>query len=139
MKITVILYILLFTLPAWAGTWRDDFEDGNLAGYEEIVWAQPTNWYVENGQLVCDVKGDAFSYLALPDIVVDDVTIELDGVIELIHSNIATIELVMRVKDIDHFVNFAVGFWSNGFKVDGINSSSFLFDQTFSFPLNKGG
>jgi hypothetical protein len=38
---------------AWAGTFIDDFEDGNLDGWaESYPWAARASWSVENGELV---------------------------------------------------------------------------------------
>ena len=36
MRIISTFCILLMALPAWAGVWRDNFEDGNLDGWEGV-------------------------------------------------------------------------------------------------------
>lgn len=50
-RITLIGLIIccIGVLPASAGTWRDDFGDGDLAGWE--VWGEG-NWKVESGELL---------------------------------------------------------------------------------------
>lgn len=46
-KTIVSLHILLIVLPVCAGTFVDDFEDGNIAG-----WSAVGEWSVESGELV---------------------------------------------------------------------------------------
>jgi len=55
---TVALFVFfVFTLSALAGTWRDDFEDGNFDGWkQEVPWAQnpdPSIWKIVDGELEC--------------------------------------------------------------------------------------
>jgi len=59
MRIAIILCIFLAALPAWAGTFRDDFEDGNTDGWRKLKGTgggfsldQSAQWFVENGQLI---------------------------------------------------------------------------------------
>ncbi len=33
MRLTIVLAVFLLAMPAWAGTFKDDFEDGNWAGW----------------------------------------------------------------------------------------------------------
>jgi hypothetical protein len=50
-RITIVGLIIccIAVLPAFAGTWRDDFGDGDFAGWE-MIWLG--NWKVENGELL---------------------------------------------------------------------------------------
>jgi hypothetical protein len=48
----IYAFLLGGALSVSGGTWRDDFEDGNFAGWQEIWWVKPGNWHIENGQLV---------------------------------------------------------------------------------------
>ena len=59
---TVALFVFfVFTLSALAGTWRDDFEDGNFDGWkQEFPLAQnpgPSIWEIVDGELECK-RGD---------------------------------------------------------------------------------
>ncbi|MFC1714458.1 family 16 glycoside hydrolase [Candidatus Poribacteria bacterium] len=69
MRIAIVLCMLLITSPVLAGTFIDDFEDGNLDGWEESYpWAARTTWSVENGELVGisihDIGADTHLYLS---------------------------------------------------------------------------
>jgi hypothetical protein len=50
-RITIVGLIIccIAVLPAFAGTWREDFEDGDFAGWE--IWGGG-NWKVESGELL---------------------------------------------------------------------------------------
>jgi hypothetical protein len=60
--------MLLVASPVWAGTFIDDFEDGNLDGWTEgYPWGARASWSVENGELVGTLTsgggGDMHFYL----------------------------------------------------------------------------
>ncbi len=112
-KFAVVLCLLLVAFSAWAGTFRDDFEDGNLTGWRQIWWKAPGNWNIENGQLVLNRDHDWVTYQTLADIIVDDVTIEFDAQIEQLFRNYAAIELGLRTQDTDHTAYFSIGRWNN--------------------------
>lgn len=60
MKFAIVLCMLLFTLPTVAGTFRDDFEDGNFEGWEQYNFTpgmQCGEWSVVDG--VLHYKGSA--------------------------------------------------------------------------------
>jgi hypothetical protein len=40
-----LVFVFLLALPSLPGTWRDDFEDGNLDGWFGVN----QNWTVEDG------------------------------------------------------------------------------------------
>ena len=55
----VFLPILLVSISAWAGTWRDDFNDGDLDGWKMYkgIWEgklipDEGNWRVEDGVVI---------------------------------------------------------------------------------------
>jgi hypothetical protein len=50
MRTIPTLCVLLIALPVWAGTFRDDFEDGNFYGWTTSGAAE--SFLVENGELV---------------------------------------------------------------------------------------
>ena len=62
MRIVFILCILLIVLPAWAGTWKDDFEDGNLDGWEGVQILDNGEIEEKDGKLVItDIDGSLVS------------------------------------------------------------------------------
>jgi predicted DNA-binding protein YlxM (UPF0122 family) len=109
------IYALLLgsALSVSAGTWRDDFEDGNLVGWEEMLGETPGDWRIENGQLVLNQISSWAVHQMLADVIVDDVTMEFDAQMEQIFQNILSIELYLRVPDNDHAVFFSIGLWNN--------------------------
>jgi len=55
----VFLPILFVSISAWAGTWRDDFNDGDLDGWrmDKHIWKERVipdagNWWVEDGVVI---------------------------------------------------------------------------------------
>lgn len=120
MRAVAILCAVLMAMPIWAGTWRDDFEDGQLAGYEELLWdVGATDWYIENGELVSEVRGNNAAYQTLEGIIVEDATIELDGMIEEPDGPYVTIEFAMHIADRHTFTNLSFGHWGAAFRVGG--------------------
>lgn len=81
MKLTVIgIAILLFTLPAWAGTFLEDFDKRNLEGWEELLMndALPGSWKIVNEELHA-VSPDGWTrLLTVGDETWHDYTIEFD-------------------------------------------------------------
>ena len=52
MRIAITLCILLVALPAWAGTWRDDSDDGNLDGWDiQLAVGQVDGKFGDVGQI----------------------------------------------------------------------------------------
>ena len=39
MRLTIVLSVFLLSMPAWAGTFKDDFEDGNWEGWKPFSGA----------------------------------------------------------------------------------------------------
>jgi len=37
MRLIIVLSVFLLSMPAWAGTFKDDFEDGNWKGWEVVA------------------------------------------------------------------------------------------------------
>ncbi len=48
MRIAVVIFMLSFTLPTWAGTLTDDFSDSNMDEWMKVVG----NWSIDKGELV---------------------------------------------------------------------------------------
>jgi hypothetical protein len=81
MRIFIIL--LLFPTLVWAGTWRDDFEDGNLDGWQWVNTADlvpqllPGKIRVENGEVIMEaVRGATGLYIG--DVSWSDYEVEVD-------------------------------------------------------------
>ena len=53
-RITLVGLIIccIAVLPAFAGTWRDDFGNGDVAGWDIGGSGNWKNWKVENGELL---------------------------------------------------------------------------------------
>ena len=79
--LAVVVIIIVTVSPAYAGTFFDDFNDGNADGW----WlgyslARPSvygNWRVENGELVQNQAGDGFIAL-VENYQISDQTVETD-------------------------------------------------------------
>lgn len=81
MKLTVIgIAILLFTLPAWAGTFLEDFDKRNLEGWEELLMndAPPGSWKIVNAELHAVSPDNWTRLLTIGDKTWSDYTIEFD-------------------------------------------------------------
>lgn len=81
MKLTVIgIVILLFTLPAWAGTFLEDFDKRNLEGWEELLMndAPPGSWKIVNEELHAVSPDNWTRLLTIGDKTWSDYTIEFD-------------------------------------------------------------
>ena len=80
MKLTVIgSAILLFTLPAWAGTFIEDF-DNNFGVWQELLVrdAVPGSWEIVNGELHAVSPDGWLRLLTVGDETWSDYTIEFD-------------------------------------------------------------
>ena len=68
--IAVLTTFCIAIQPAFAGTWRDDLEDGNLDGWKmyKLEWMGPAfmpnegNWRVENGIVIGEDGNKAMAY-----------------------------------------------------------------------------
>ena len=64
MKAIATFFVMLITLPAWAGTYVDNFDDGNFDGWEVMdIKNQGVKWTVENGVLICNRSSAWDSFL----------------------------------------------------------------------------
>jgi len=70
----VFLSILLVSISAWAGTWRDDFNDDDLNGWRmyKHVWKDRIipddgNWRIENGAVIGGDRATNITYVLLMD------------------------------------------------------------------------
>lgn len=76
--------ILLFTLPAWAGVFLEDFDNGNLDGWQELVFndvmnnAPPGSWEVVKGELHAVSPDGRLRLFTIGNTTWSDYTIEFD-------------------------------------------------------------
>ena len=67
----VFLSVLLVSISAWAGTWRDDFNDGDLSGWKMIKMSRnfflwEGNWRIKDGVVIGgDENPDVIYFLSL--------------------------------------------------------------------------
>lgn len=75
MKTVLILCMLLIALPVCAGTFSDDFEDGNIKG-----WKPVGKWFVESGELVGENMKPAYDSggIFIGELTWMDYTVEAD-------------------------------------------------------------
>ena len=77
MRLLTTLAVLLLISSAWAGTWHDDFEDGNLDGWKALV-GERGRWSVINGELYGDGQANLDDFSAIgPAIQLDEYTLEV--------------------------------------------------------------
>jgi len=58
--IMVGLTLFLLVTSAWAGTFKDNFDDGNMNGWTEV--GTGGTWKIENGELVIRIFGGTFGF-----------------------------------------------------------------------------
>jgi len=58
------LTLFLLVMSSWAGTFMDDFEDGNMDEWASVSTGAGGNWKIENGELILQSKspGDFIVY-----------------------------------------------------------------------------
>ncbi|MFC1712475.1 family 16 glycoside hydrolase [Candidatus Poribacteria bacterium] len=97
MKITIILCLLLFALPAWAGTLFDDFSDGDFEGWTETWMNQnQTTWKVESGVLMCDNLSDWSAFLVIGDSTWQDYVVTCKARFVAARNNLPTFGIGLR-------------------------------------------
>jgi hypothetical protein len=106
----MVLLTLLVTLPAWAGTFRDDFEDGNLDGWQQL-WPQGAMiWKVVDGELECSRLSQWTAGLVTGEASWTDYTIEADVKLLQDHGP-GDFDLFARATTNDNGYAFLVGDW----------------------------
>lgn len=53
MRLTIVIFMFLLSMSAWAGTYKDDFNDGNWDGWN-LVKADPWSLNVKEGCSITD-------------------------------------------------------------------------------------
>lgn len=106
-SILTVVFCLLVT-SAWAGTFRDDFEDGNLDGWRQ-EWQPHWNlWKILDGELECTQRSKISTTLVTGDVTWKDYTIEYD--VKLLEKfGPGDVDVAVRVVSLWRFVQFFIG------------------------------
>lgn len=92
-----IFIFFLFPTFVWAGTWRDDFNDGDFQGWKETWMKQnQTIWKVESGVLIGENPSNWGAYLVIGDAGWQDYEVECDARIVAIENSIPSFAIAMR-------------------------------------------
>ena len=110
MRITVMILILLVSLSCRAGTFRDDFEDGDLDGWKQIWPDGAMIWKIVDGELECVRMSQWSAGIVTGEASWTDYTIDAD--VKLIRDHGAgDFDLLARANTNDNGYAFLVGDW----------------------------
>lgn len=107
--------LFLLVVSAWAGTLTDNFDDGNLEGWQLAkLFDQTAQWSVENGELVCVLKNACgrASSLLLGDDTWKNYTLEAQFKVEQIFSvacNSSTASIGVHFEETDKISQISLG------------------------------
>jgi hypothetical protein len=102
--------MLLVALPAWTGTFRDDFEDGDLVGWQQLWPGGEMIWKVVDGELECSRSSQWSAGIVTGEVSWTDYTIEAD--VKLLEDHGAgDFDLIARSVTNDDGYAFLVGDW----------------------------
>jgi len=104
------LMLFLTTASVWAGTFRDDFEDGNLDGWrQDFPFAQePTLWKIVDGKLECTRFSNISTVLITGDATWKDYTIEYDVTLLEDHGP-GDVDVVLRWRGAAGYLAIYIG------------------------------
>jgi hypothetical protein len=106
----VLVFALVFVASAWAGTFKDDFQDGDLEGWEQFWPKGAMLWEVIDGELACSRVTDHSAEIITGDVSWTDYTIECD--VKLVEDHGAgDFALIVRVSSGNAGYGFLVGDW----------------------------
>ena len=105
-----IVFAFVFVVSTWAGTFRDDFQDGDLEGWQQFWPVGADVWEVVNGELACSRLTDHSAEIVTGEISWTDYTIECD--IKLLEDHGAgDFSIIARVSSGNKGYGFLVGDW----------------------------
>lgn len=107
MKILTFLFALTISFNALAGTWRDDFSDGNYEGWTvQNIRGGISEWKVESGELIAKRSNDWSSFVILDESIGwEDYEFEFDAMfMESLNPNFTFIVINVRVSE--NSINF---------------------------------
>ena len=130
MKTIITLCILFIALPVSAGTWRDDFEDGNLDGWkQEFPLAQdpdPSIWKIVDSELECERRDFNSALLITGKPEWKDYTIEYD--VKLLEN--------LGLGDVDFIARYKSPSWTHLILICFGDSLGFPSIATLRYPDN---
>lgn len=140
-RASLLMMALMISLPAQAGTFRDDFEDGNLDGWGEILnlGGGISEWKVEDGVLTCRRPSDPSTFLLFGEKEWKNYSIEFDAKMVQKLSNYHAIGMDLRLQNTANGIwcairgganNAHIQVWSN-------NKSVNQRIKPFEFELNR--
>ena len=77
LTVFMVVVYLVSTTPAFAGTFRDNFEDGNFEGWQASI-ASKGKWEVGNGELIITPEGMVSTALFIGEAGWSDYTLQTD-------------------------------------------------------------
>lgn len=109
-KTVTVLCMLLVALSVRAGTFRDDFEDGNLDGWRQANPATPMLWKIVDGELECTRLDATSTVFVVGEDSWTDYTIEYEVMLLEDHGT-GDVDVMARYIDPvwTHVILFAIG------------------------------
>jgi hypothetical protein len=139
-RASLLMMALMIALPAWAGIFKDDFNDGNFDGWEiENCRVPGSEWKVDNGVLTCRRPSHASTFLLFGEKEWKNYSIEFDAKMVQILSDFHAIGMDLRLQ------NTANGIWcairggvNNAFIQLWLNDQpANQISKPFDFELNR--
>jgi hypothetical protein len=111
MRTALIVFILfLAALPVWAGTFRDDFEDGNIDGWQQFWPKGEVIWKVVDGELECARQEQWSTEILTGEFTWTDYTVEAD--VKLLEDyGPGDFDIVVRATTNENGYAFLIGDW----------------------------
>lgn len=116
---SLLMVALMIALPTRAGTFKDNFDDGNLDGWGKILnyGGGISEWKVDNGVLTCSRPFDGSSQLLFGKKEWKDYSIECDTKMVQVLSNFHSLALDLRVQNEFNTVWCGIGGWGGASNV----------------------
>jgi hypothetical protein len=137
----VIFALCLLVMSARAGTFRDDFEDGNLDGWGKVLnlGGGISEWKVEDGVLICRRPSDPSTFLLFGEKDWKNYSIEFDARMVEVLSNWHSIGMDLRLQDVSNGVWVAISGGVNTANIVVWANNNFAEQETkpFAFELNR--
>lgn len=108
MTVLGLLIVLMATPCINAGTFRDDFEDGDLEGWRQLAPPGPILWKIVDGELEASKLGNKSTALITGEATWADYTIEYDVKLLEYHGK-GDIHILARVQELQQLLIFNIG------------------------------
>lgn len=110
MRIILMVSMLLVALPVLAGTFKDDFEDGNFDGWQQFSPKNEIVWKVVDGELECIRLTDHSAEIVTGEVSWTDYTFEANVKLLQDHGP-GDFDLVVRLTTTENGYAFLAGDW----------------------------